>query len=478
MRRALIITVIVVAMLAIATVAIGKTPFQKQPTPAAVTYEHIDALNACDVDRLMAQYPESIEILLPGGVTVAGRDAVRELFEGFCLPYPAGLNGLTFTEVSQGTVHKTVNMQWSADACFLAEPYLGADAYETWRGLMAAQVTTFNGAELVENPNWEEDCAGESLRYYTTAGALTEDQVGNILAHDHMFVEFGVAEPVAYLDAKPQKVYKVIGPLVKEAKDLGYSVFVDTGPDGIGRRPDIVKYIADKAGMPTMMVTGVYSEPNIPGWVYGASVSEISDWFQKELNEGVEDTGVQAGFIKLSQSWGGATATELKVLEAACDASLATGASIASHILQGSVAIDVIGTLEGFGCSADRFIWVHAPYTAFTDDAQWLLDAAEMGAFISHDFIGSNFWADWLSGDNNDARQLELIQLLVDEGYEDQIIIGQDSGWYDPGFPEGFVIQGYNHIAEVFIPLMEAEGFSPELIQKLMHDNPWSAYSR
>ena len=34
MRRALIITVIVVAMLAIAAVATGKTPFVKQPTPA------------------------------------------------------------------------------------------------------------------------------------------------------------------------------------------------------------------------------------------------------------------------------------------------------------------------------------------------------------------------------------------------------------------------------------------------------------
>ena len=158
MRRTLIITVVVMAVLAIAAVAVAKTNFVKQPTPAAVTYEHIDALNNCDVDRLMAQYPESIEILLPGGATVAGRVAVQELFEGFCLPYEwsdaegtnvGGLNGLTFTEVSQGTVHKTVNMQWSADADFLCDPYLGADAYETWSGLMAAQVTTFNGADLV-----------------------------------------------------------------------------------------------------------------------------------------------------------------------------------------------------------------------------------------------------------------------------------------------------------------------------------------
>jgi len=164
MRRALIITVIVVAMLAIAAVAVGKTPFVKQPTPEKVTYEHIDALNECDVPRLMAQYPESIEIIVPGGGEFIGRDAVEELFEGFCLPYDEeGLNGLEFTEIRSTTVHKTVNMQWSADACFLRNPYLGADAYETWSGLMAAQVTTFDGAELDTIPVDElsDDCRTE-----------------------------------------------------------------------------------------------------------------------------------------------------------------------------------------------------------------------------------------------------------------------------------------------------------------------------
>lgn len=164
MRRALIITVIVVAMLAIAAVAIGKTPFVKQPTPEAVTYEHIDALNACDVDRLMAQYPESIHIVLPGGATVEGRADVQGLFEGFCTDYPVGNKGLTFTEVDSWKVHKTINMQWEADACYLSDVYLGADAYETWSGLMAAQVTTFGpGFDDLKIPYDEltDDCKEE-----------------------------------------------------------------------------------------------------------------------------------------------------------------------------------------------------------------------------------------------------------------------------------------------------------------------------
>lgn len=71
------------------------------------------------------------------------------MFEGFCKSKAdGGLNGLTFTVLKVFTVEGTVNVQWSADAEFLAEPYLGADAYVTKDGFMYAQVTTFDGAEL------------------------------------------------------------------------------------------------------------------------------------------------------------------------------------------------------------------------------------------------------------------------------------------------------------------------------------------
>src|SRR5205085_7476119 len=108
--------------------------------------------------------------------------------------------------------------------------------------------------------------------FYTTAGPLAEERVGNIMAHQHMFVEFGAKPPVNYLKSTPEEVYKVIGPLVLEGKSLGYTVFVDPTPEGTGFRPDIVKYVAKKAGMPTMMVAGLYSDPYLPAWVDTYSV--------------------------------------------------------------------------------------------------------------------------------------------------------------------------------------------------------------
>jgi ketosteroid isomerase-like protein len=132
-------------------VASGKVlpPLKRQATPKAVVDEHLDALNRCDWTRLMAQYPPEVELFMPGGQVVKGRREVGELFEGFVKPVKdGGLCGLTFVSEHVQIVGDTVNMQWRANADFLAAPYRGADAYVTRDGLMQAQVTTFDGSQL------------------------------------------------------------------------------------------------------------------------------------------------------------------------------------------------------------------------------------------------------------------------------------------------------------------------------------------
>lgn len=122
---------------------------QPQASPQAVVDEHLAALNAFDWGRLMAQFPPEVEIHLPDGVVVKGRDAVAELFDGFCKPQPdGGLKGGVFMTESSMTVGDTLLVQWVFEAPFLTEPYRGSDAYVTKDGLMYGQVTTFNGADL------------------------------------------------------------------------------------------------------------------------------------------------------------------------------------------------------------------------------------------------------------------------------------------------------------------------------------------
>jgi hypothetical protein len=122
---------------------------KKQDSAQAVLDEHLDALNKCDWNRLLAQYPDDAQINLPGGMIVKGRAAIGELFAGFCKdPKDGGLNGIHFEAEDSTVIGDTLATQWVASGPFLAEPYKGSDAYITKDGLMQAMVSTFDGAAL------------------------------------------------------------------------------------------------------------------------------------------------------------------------------------------------------------------------------------------------------------------------------------------------------------------------------------------
>ena len=53
---------------------------KRQPTPHAVVNEHLDALNRGDWNRLMAQHPDDVEIFLPAGMVIRGREVVGDAF--------------------------------------------------------------------------------------------------------------------------------------------------------------------------------------------------------------------------------------------------------------------------------------------------------------------------------------------------------------------------------------------------------------
>jgi hypothetical protein len=132
-----------------AAAAMKLPPTKRLSTPKAVVDEHLDAINHCDWTRLMAQYPDDVEFFLPGGKVVKGRQEVAELFRGFVKPAKdGGLCGLKFTPEHVVTVGGTISVSWVGNAAFMVEPYRGADAYITKDGLMQAQVTTFDGAQL------------------------------------------------------------------------------------------------------------------------------------------------------------------------------------------------------------------------------------------------------------------------------------------------------------------------------------------
>ena len=71
----------------------------------------------------MAQYPSDYQLHLPDGTVVKGREEAAQLFANFVKPHDqGGLCGMKFTPEQTFVVGETLNIQWKAQADFLAEP--------------------------------------------------------------------------------------------------------------------------------------------------------------------------------------------------------------------------------------------------------------------------------------------------------------------------------------------------------------------
>ena len=133
------------------TVAFAQSlpPKKRQPTPEKVIAEHIAALNACDWNRMMAQYDDDIAFLSKDGGIVKGRAAIGQMFKKALQPPSGGGQcGMTLIPEQTIVVGDTVNVIWRVEAPFFAEPYRGSEAFETRNGLLVLQVTTWDPSAI------------------------------------------------------------------------------------------------------------------------------------------------------------------------------------------------------------------------------------------------------------------------------------------------------------------------------------------
>lgn len=122
---------------------------KRQATPEKVVAEHIAALNACDWNRMMAQYDDDVEFLSKDGNVVHGRAAIGKMFEKSLMPpSKGGQCGMKLIPEHTVVVGDTVNVVWRAEAPFFAQPYRGSEAFETRNGLLVLQVTTWDPSAI------------------------------------------------------------------------------------------------------------------------------------------------------------------------------------------------------------------------------------------------------------------------------------------------------------------------------------------
>jgi len=300
---------------------------------------------------------------------------------------------------------------------------------------------------------------------YTTLGKLTADQLGMILPHEHVFVDLRTPDQPGYAEAETDDVLALMVPQIEAIKALGMTALVECSTGGVGRRADFDLAVSQATNFPIVVPTGIYREPWIPDWVYGADEDALYHYMLDELETGIEDTGFQAGWIKLSAGDDGITPLETRILRAAARASSKTGALIGSHTIAGRVVMDQLDIIEAAGGSTSRFLSIH---THAEPDFALHKAIAARGSWIEYDNIGAV----------PVAESAELILRALDAGLGPQLLISHDRGWYDPALPGGGTPKPYTVVNTELLPLLADRGVSQAMITQLTQHNPFAAFAR
>jgi phosphotriesterase-related protein len=304
------------------------------------------------------------------------------------------------------------------------------------------------------------------LSLMTTLGPKRADHLGMILPHEHVFVDLRTWDQPGYAQADAADVIALMAPQLEAARAAGVTALVECTPVGVGRRADILKAVSDATGMPLVVPTGIYREPWVPDWARAASEDWLYDWMLGELNGQIEQSGVRAGFVKLSAGDDGITDCEAKILRAAARAARETGAAIGSHTIRGRVVRDQLDIVEACGYTAGRFIWIHA---SAEPDVALNLEMARRGAWVEYDWIGD---------EATDADFVDRIQRMLDAGLGGRLLLSHDRGWYDPAQPGGGTPKPFTYISETFLPKLRAAGVDGATIRMLTCENPFRAFAR
>ncbi len=300
---------------------------------------------------------------------------------------------------------------------------------------------------------------------YTTLGPRRREELGMILPHEHVFVDLRTPDRPGYAEADINDVVALMAPQIEAIKRQGISLLVECTTGGVGRRADIDLAVSKAADFPIVVPTGNYREPWIPGWVAEASEADLERWMVSELVEGIEETGVLAGWIKLSAGDDGITPLEARILRAAARASVRTGAVIGSHTIRGRVVMEQLDILQSEGCPAGRFISIH---TQAEKDFQLHKALAERGAWIEYDHVGRA----------PDEEVIALIMDALEAGLGRRLLISHDLGWYDPAQPGGGTPRPYTHLVGSLLPQLESAGVGRDTVRQLTQINPFDAFAR
>lgn len=261
----------------------------------------------------------------------------------------------------------------------------------------------------------------------TVAGPMPSTQLGVVNAHEHLFLR-SPALTGQELDDLERTAAEVA-----EARASGVGAIVEMTPIGCGRRPDLLRAVAESTGVAIIAATGYHRDAHYPAghWVHDASVEVLADRIVADLTRGMHPADwdgdrfavdpARAGAIKAGASYHVITPGERRRLEAAAIGSRATGAAVLVHAEVGTAGHEIVDALESGGIEPERVILSHMDRNP---DFELHAELAARGITLEYDTLGRTKY-------HPDSTLLDLIGAMVEAGHGERLMLGCDLGRRD-----------------------------------------------
>jgi phosphotriesterase-related protein len=295
-------------------------------------------------------------------------------------------------------------------------------------------------------------------------GPLDVSKLGFTLTHEHI-----CKTPSGRFGGRANSAAQAVDKL-KEARDAGIDTVVDVTPFDVGRDVRFGQEVSRKSGMQIVACTGQHLF--VPESYNARTLEEITELFIREIEQGIDQTDIKAGVIKVAAHADAMTPAEEKVFKAAARACNATGVPVETHTDSRRRGGEKQASIfEAEGLSPARVSLGHGNDT---DDVDYLTGLAKRGYTLGMDHA---FWGMASGATLSWQRRVECIKQLIDAGFVNQLFLSND--WVFGDIERDKVNpHGWLYTTRKTIPFLKQIGVSQQAIHAITVENPKRFFGR
>ena len=260
-----------------------------------------------------------------------------------------------------------------------------------------------------------------------------------------------------------EKEFKNAVEQVNKVKMQGIDTICDPTVMGLGRDVKFMEKVALETEMQIICATGIYTFNDLPQHFQNRNIDYMAELFIRDIEVGIQNTSIKAGFLKCATDEQGFTLDVEKVIRAVAQAHKATGVPIMTH--SHPLSRNGIRQLEIFKEEGVEPNCILIGHTGDTDNLEYILEILSYGAFIGMDRYGITTR---MSSEIRNATVVELVK----QGFSNRMFLSQDycctTDWHPESEKEKRPKWSMSYIMDEIVPELIELGVTEGQIKDMM----------